>query len=119
MPDDLARGADEESLGDAGSAVGARDVIGGIADVGVVDRVVAHEAARVGGDVLYVKAQEERPARSCLRAPGALEGRSLFLAGHAPGGPEIKDYGRTPQLAKGDRSPREHAGQLRRQSPAE
>src|SRR5207245_5556916 len=73
VPDDLARGADEESLGDAGSALGARDVIGGIAGVGGVDRVVAHGAARVGGDVLYGKAEEERLAWSWLVATWAPE----------------------------------------------
>src|SRR5229473_1365808 len=60
-------------LVDAGRAVGTRDVVGGVADVWVVDGVMAHKRACVGGNVLYVKAEEQHTVRSRLLAPGVLQ----------------------------------------------
>src|SRR6266511_710233 len=70
--DDLAARADEPRLGDPGRAVATEGLVGGVAEVEVVDAEVIHEGAGVLVGVLHVDADEEHATRA-LAAPLAHE----------------------------------------------
>ncbi len=74
---------------------------------------------RVARDVLHVEAEEHHPPCSRALAPRALEGRRLFLTGHAPGGPEVEHDGCPAQIAQRHGPPAEHPPELRLQRRVE
>jgi len=68
-----------------------------VAYVEVGDLELAHEGARVPGDVLLVDPEEE-DASVPLTPPAPLEQRRLLPAGNTPGGPVVQHDWRTVQL---------------------